>query len=345
MPAWMPALVASAAQVVLLVRRRPRAGSNCRAPRTSRPTLAAMEGGPITTVAPSTTATALTSITTGLTPGEHGLIGYRMDVGGDVLNVLRWYTDAGDARRGHEPQRMQPFAPFLGEAVARRQQGRARDEPRSPRRTCAAPSRVGWRAASSLPVVVGQLLRARRAASSTPTTTASTRSPTSAASAPYYDAELRGRRPPGRRSVLDALPPAPRCWSPPTTARSTSASDTSHPSPSVIELRADHSRGEGRFRWLHARPGRTRTTCWTRRPQAHGDLAWVVTPAAAASTSGWFGPVVSPPVAGQARRRRARRRASRSASTTRPTRAVPARLPARVAHIGRDVRAAAAPPA
>ena len=81
------------------------------------PTLASIEGGPITTVAPSTTATALTSIITGLTPGEHGLIGYRMDVGGEILNVLRWATDAGDARRKHHPRRVQPFAPFLGEPV------------------------------------------------------------------------------------------------------------------------------------------------------------------------------------------------------------------------------------
>ena len=34
-----------------------------------------MTGGPITSVVPSTTATALTSITTGLSPGEHGVVG------------------------------------------------------------------------------------------------------------------------------------------------------------------------------------------------------------------------------------------------------------------------------
>ena len=63
-------------------------------------------------------SSVLTSITTGLTPGEHGLVGYRIDVGGDVLNVLRWHTDqSGDARRLHEPARMQPFAPFMGEPV------------------------------------------------------------------------------------------------------------------------------------------------------------------------------------------------------------------------------------
>ncbi|MEZ5167169.1 MAG: alkaline phosphatase family protein [Acidimicrobiales bacterium] len=43
--------------------------------------------GRITTVAPSTTATALTSITTGLAPGEHGVVGYRIDVDGEILNA------------------------------------------------------------------------------------------------------------------------------------------------------------------------------------------------------------------------------------------------------------------
>src|SRR5215475_112265 len=54
------------------------------------PELAAMTGGPITTVLPATTAAALTSISTGLAPAQHGILGYRMLVGNDVLNVLRW---------------------------------------------------------------------------------------------------------------------------------------------------------------------------------------------------------------------------------------------------------------
>ena len=83
--------------------------------RALAPTLASMTGRAITTVAPSTTATALTSITTGLTPGEHGLIGYRIDIAGEVLNVLRWSTPTThDARRAIEPRRLQPFEPFLG---------------------------------------------------------------------------------------------------------------------------------------------------------------------------------------------------------------------------------------
>ena len=36
----------------------------------------------ITTVAPSRTATAVTSITTGVPPGEHGIVGYRIPVEG-----------------------------------------------------------------------------------------------------------------------------------------------------------------------------------------------------------------------------------------------------------------------
>ncbi len=65
------------------------------APRPDAHVSRAMTGGPITTVAPSTTATALTSITTGLPPGEHGVVGYRIDVHGEVLNVLRWTTPTG----------------------------------------------------------------------------------------------------------------------------------------------------------------------------------------------------------------------------------------------------------
>ena len=56
--------------------------------RSLAPSLYAMEGGPILTIAPSTTAATLTSIATGMAPGEHGVIGYRMDVEGEILNVL-----------------------------------------------------------------------------------------------------------------------------------------------------------------------------------------------------------------------------------------------------------------
>lgn len=83
--------------------------------RSLLPELAAMDGGSITTVVPSTTATALTSLTTGLSPAEHGIVGYRQRAEGEVLNTLLWRTDSG--RRPPEPFMVQRHTPFLGREV------------------------------------------------------------------------------------------------------------------------------------------------------------------------------------------------------------------------------------
>ena len=117
-PTWLPAKVLQARQILLLVldglgwlqlRNRTEVA----------PTLTDMAGGSITTVAPSTTAAALTSISTGLPPGEHGMVGYRIAVGGssgpphgEILNALRWSTGNGDARRRHDPRLFQPCEMF-----------------------------------------------------------------------------------------------------------------------------------------------------------------------------------------------------------------------------------------
>src|SRR5689334_24001224 len=88
MPSWFPPGVADADQVLFLVLD----GLGWDQPQERRavaPTLAGLQGDAILTVAPSTTGTAMTSITAGLTPGEHGVIGYRVAVDGRVLNVLR----------------------------------------------------------------------------------------------------------------------------------------------------------------------------------------------------------------------------------------------------------------
>lgn len=110
---WLPAPVAGAEHVVLLVLDG--LGWNAVGEHRARmPTIAAMEGGPITTVVPSTTSTALTSITTGLAPAQHGVIGYRMRVGSAVLNVLRWSTTGG---RPPDPFEVQRHTAFLGREV------------------------------------------------------------------------------------------------------------------------------------------------------------------------------------------------------------------------------------
>jgi predicted AlkP superfamily pyrophosphatase or phosphodiesterase len=112
--AWIPELARTAESVVLLVLDG-LGWSAVQDHARSMPRLTAMDGGPITTVAPSTTATALTSIATGLAPAQHGIVGYRMLVGDEVLNVLRW--SASNRGRLPEPNDVQRYAPFLGREV------------------------------------------------------------------------------------------------------------------------------------------------------------------------------------------------------------------------------------
>ena len=97
LPGWFPEAVAGAEQVVLLVidglgeeQLRERAAL--------APVLVSGAGGPITSVAPSTTACALTTLVTGRVPAEHGVVGYRVAVDGDVMNVLQWSLRGADAR-------------------------------------------------------------------------------------------------------------------------------------------------------------------------------------------------------------------------------------------------------
>ena len=289
-PDWIPAIAAQARQVVLFVVDG-LGWEQLRARAHLAPTLAAMVGGPITTVAPTTTATALTSITTGLTPGEHGLIGYRIDVGGDVLNVLRWSTDGpGDARRAHEPQRVQPFAPFMGEQVPVVSKA---DLERSAFSTAhlRGCDPVGWRVPSSLPVIVGEQLRA-----GAPFVYAYYDGIDKVAHergfGPFYDAELVA----ADRLVADVIAALP------TGAALVVTADHGqvHVGDRTVELHADvqrlvhHGSGEGRFRWLHARSGAADDLA-AAAAAAHGDVAWVVTREQTLDEQ-WFGPVVPPPV-------------------------------------------------
>ena len=113
LPAWIPDPVHQADQAVLLVIDG-LGWDQFEAHRAHMPVLSTLTGSAISTVAPTTTATALCSIATGLTPGEHGLVGYRIVVHGEVLNVLRWVAGESDRRRALPPGQIQPFTPFLG---------------------------------------------------------------------------------------------------------------------------------------------------------------------------------------------------------------------------------------
>lgn len=86
---WVPEAVTDASSVVLLVIDGLGANELDRR-RADLPTLASLQGRPITTVVPSTTPTALSSISLWIPPAEHGVVGYRILLGEDVFNVLRW---------------------------------------------------------------------------------------------------------------------------------------------------------------------------------------------------------------------------------------------------------------
>lgn len=59
---------------------------------------------PITSGVPSTTVTSLTSLGTGLVPGQHGLVGYtsRVPSTGEILNALTWESDL--VARAYQPK-------------------------------------------------------------------------------------------------------------------------------------------------------------------------------------------------------------------------------------------------
>lgn len=119
-PEWLPPEARTAEQVVLLVLD----GLGWRQLQDRlalAPNLAGLAGGPITSVAPTTTATALTSLVTGSPPSVHGIVGYRVVVAGptgpEVMNVLKWRTASGDARPFVDPLTFQAGLPFGGHPV------------------------------------------------------------------------------------------------------------------------------------------------------------------------------------------------------------------------------------
>lgn len=122
-PPWLPAPVVGADSIVLLVLDG-LGWSEVERRSKQLPNLSALEGAAITTVLPATTASALTSITTGLAPAQHGITGFRMRVGECVLNVLGWHSDPEPPPDPHEVQRRPAFAgrpvPVVTKAAFRR---------------------------------------------------------------------------------------------------------------------------------------------------------------------------------------------------------------------------------
>lgn len=286
MPSWMPSEVPEADQVVLIALDG--LGWEQLQERIEvAPTFATMSGGPITTVAPSTTSTALTSLTTGLAPGEHGVVGYRVHVHDEVLNVLRWSAAGSDARNRIPPLEFQPVPPFCGEhpPVV------TRAEFATSGFTLAHLEGAefhGYRLPSTLALEVDKLIRSG-----------------SRFVYAYYDgidkvaheyglgehylAELRAVD--HIVSELVAILPEGACLVVTSDHGQVEVGQNLITLDRTVAAEIESQSGEGRFRWLHARPGRV-AALHQAAVELYQDVAWVRTRQEILD-EGWFGPKVT----------------------------------------------------
>ena len=284
-PPWMPEVLRGADQVVVLVLDG-LGWDQFVARRALAPTLAAMDGVPITTVAPTTTATALTSITTGTHPGDHGVMGYRLAVGRDVLNVLRWTTGRGDARHSIRPESIglaEPFSYQRPPIVVRAEfehSGFSGAHLRGSRF-------VGYRTMSTLAIEVARLLRAGE-----PFVYAYYDGIDKVAHeyglGEHYDAELIAIDW-MIEYLIEVLPPDASLVITADHGQVDVGANVVRPHPEVLAA-VDFQSGEARFRWLHALPG-AESELFDAAKRHHGDQAWVVRRQDTVD-EGWFGPTV-----------------------------------------------------
>lgn len=287
-PTWFPSAAQDVDQVVLLVLDG-LGWTQLRSRLAQAPALSGLTGDAITTVAPSTTAAALTSITTGMAPGAHGVIGYRMAVDGQVLNVLRWQASGRDARASIPPEKVQCNEPFAGH----RPPVVTKAEFRETGFTQAHLDRArltGWRVTSTLVTEVAHLLRRGE-----PFVYAYYEGIDKVAHeyglGEFYDNELRSAdRLVG--DILEVLPPGAALVVTSDHGQVDVGSNVITPAPEVLAHVAQQS-GEGRFRWLHARPGHARVLLEA-AVGCHADTGWVV-PVEQVVDEHWLGPTLIEP--------------------------------------------------
>jgi len=289
-PAWMQASAIGADQTIVLVLDG-LGWEQFDARRSLMPTLDAMDGRSITTVCPSTTATALTSITTGLPPGEHGVMGYRMAIGRDVLNVLRWTTHRGDARQSIPPRSIQSHDPF----GSQRPPIVVRAEFQHSGFTAAHlhnTRMVGYRMPSTLAIEVARLARGGEPFIYV-----------------YYDGIDKVAHEYGLgehyeaelvavewmiQYLVDVLPPRSALVITADHGHIDVGDNSVRPHPEVMSA-VDFQSGEARFRWLHALPGASNELLGAAQ-EHHSDIAWVLSRQECIE-QGWFGPTVTPAAA------------------------------------------------
>jgi hypothetical protein len=292
-PEWLPAPARQAAQVVLLVLDG-LGWDQLEARRELAPTLAAMAGGPITSVAPTTTATALTSIALGQAPAGHGVVGYRLRVAGpsgdEVLNVLRWRTVSGDARPFVPPGQFQPTLAFAGRAVPVVTKAEFLTTGFTVAHL-AGGRQVGWWQPSGIAVEVRRLLAGGEAFVYAYYDGVDKVAHIYGFGA-HYDAELVA----ADRLVADLRDALPAGAALVVTADhgQVQVGEAVVPVAPAVAGETVMMSGEGRFRWLHAAPGRAAHVADLAHRYYDGD-AWVWT-VDELDVGGWFGGRLRPEV-------------------------------------------------
>jgi len=287
---WVPPEVLDADQVVLLIIDG--LGWNQLAERTAlAPTLAGATSVAITSVAPTTTASGLTSIATGVPPGEHGIVGYKIREAGETLNVLRWGSEHGDARQRIVPADMQPVAAFGGRSPV----VITKAEFAQSGFTAAHLANTQFRGYGAISTMVYEVVRAI--------------SEGERFVYAYYDGldrvgHERGHGPEfdAEYVFVDQLIRGLRDQLPNDVALAVTADhgqvdcrDATVPLHAAVMSHLQATSGEARFLWLHARPGLAGQLL-ERAREHHGDDAWVV-PVAQVVDEGWFGPRLTPAAA------------------------------------------------
>ncbi len=251
------------------------------------PNLSKMNGGSATTTAPSTTASALTSISTGVAPGEHGIIGYRFPAGGEVMNALRWTTASGDHRGTVSPSSVQVVPPLGGGAwdiVGDRQ---FKGSGFTAAYLGEGPYHGVWHPSSLVAETRRLFDEGQKRVYA------------------YYDGldhvahvyGFNGQHFNHELAFCDWLVGAMLDGVPTGTAVVVTADHGQIDAPEIVSVSPDtmqlvtNRSGESRFRWLHAKPGATEDLAATAR-ESHGDQAWVRTREQVID-EGWFGPTVS----------------------------------------------------
>ena len=288
-PNWVPQIAAGASAVVLVVLDG--LGWKQLAERQElTPNLSSLVGGPITTVAPSTTATALTSIATGLTPAEHGVLGYRMLMRGAVTNMLRWATDAGNRRHDVPPREFQPARAFCGQRVPYVTSQELIGSSFSDAHLYGGIPH-GYRALSSLPVVVAELV-AGGASFVHAYYPGIDKIAHERGFGEFYDAELAA----ADHMIGDLLQRLPSDAVVLVTAdhgQVEVGDRLVYPSDELLRL-VELQSGEGRMRWFHSRPG-AESELFDAAREEFGHIGWVRRRSEVIDDD-WFGPRFSTPM-------------------------------------------------